>query len=67
MCYQTGSMSIARLGLPFLWVWALYMACYRADLSLSGWNSGSDIVVPIHFVVVSGPVENNAFRGASEQ
>ena len=66
MCYQTGSMSIARLGLPFLWVWALYMACYRADLSLSGWNSGSDIVVPVHDVMVSGSDENMALSGSSE-
>jgi hypothetical protein len=59
-------MSIVRLGLSFLWLWELYIACSRAYVKLSGWNSGSDIVVPVHDVMVSGSDENMALSGSSE-
>ena len=42
------------------------MACSRADVSLSGCNSGSDIVVHAHVALVSGSDENTSFRGSSE-
>ncbi len=42
------------------------MACSRADVSLSGWNSGSDMSVPVQDVLVSGSDENIAFSGSSE-
>ena len=57
---------MVRLGLAFLWVCALYMACSSAIVSLSGWNSGSDIDVPFHDVSVSGLEEKIAFNGSSE-
>ena len=42
------------------------MACSNASVSLSGWNSGSDIDVPVQDVSVSGSEENIAFNGSSE-
>ena len=66
MCFQSGSISIVRLGFSFLWVWALYMACSRAVVSLSGCNFGSVNDVPVRAVLVSGSDENTAFSGFSE-
>ncbi len=42
------------------------MACSRAVVSLSGWNSGNDIVVYVHDVLMSGSNENAVFIGSSE-
>ena len=42
------------------------MACSSAIVSLSGWNSGSDIDMPVHDVSVSGSEHNIAFNGPSE-
>ena len=64
VCFQSGSISTVRLGLSFLWVWALYMACSRAVVSLSGWNYGSDIDVSGHVVLVSGSDEYTTFIGS---
>jgi hypothetical protein len=66
MCFQSGSMRMAELGVVFLWVCALYMPCSRAVVSLLGWNSGRDMDVPIHVVSVSVYEENIAYRGSSE-
>jgi hypothetical protein len=66
VCFQSGSISIVRLGLSILWVWALYMAGSRADVSLPGWKSGSDMVVPVQYVLVSGSDENIVFSESSE-
>ena len=66
MCFQSGSMRIVRLGVWFLWVCALYMACSSAVVSLLGWNSGRDMNVPVHAVYMSGSEENIAFSGSSE-
>jgi hypothetical protein len=50
---------MGKLGVWFLWVCALYMACPRAVLSLLGsWNSGRDMDVPVHDVSVSGSEEH---------
>jgi hypothetical protein len=40
------------------------MACSIAVVSLSGWNSGSEMAVPIHVVLVSGSDENIEFIGS---
>ena len=53
-------------GVWFLYVWALYMACSRAVVSMLGWNSGRDMDVPVHVVSVSGSEENIVFSGSSE-
>ena len=42
------------------------MACSSAIVSLSGWNSGSEIDVIVHVVSVSSSEENDAFSGSSE-
>ena len=42
------------------------MACFSAVVSLSSWNSGSDIDVLVHVVSVNGSDENNASCGSSE-
>ena len=42
------------------------MACSSASVSLSGWNSGSEIVVPVHDVSESGSEKNIALNGSSE-
>ena len=42
------------------------MTCSRADVISLGWNSGSDIVLLVHVVLVSGSDENVAFSGSSE-
>ena len=42
------------------------MACSNASVSLSGWNSGSNINVSVHVVAVSGFEENSAFNGSFE-
>ena len=57
---------MVKLGVWFLWVCALYMACSRAVVSLLGWNSGRDMDVPVHVVFVSGFEENIVFSGSSE-
>ena len=57
---------MVRLGMWFLWVWALYMACSSAVVSLLGWNSGRDMDVPVHDVSMSGSEENIVFSGSSE-
>ena len=58
---------MVRLGVWFLWVWALYMACSSAVVSLLGWNSGRDMDVPVQVVSVSGSEENIAFCRSSEK
>ena len=66
MCFQLGSMMrIVRLGLAFLWAFSMKIACSGASASLSGWDSGSNIDVPVHSVSVSGSEENIAFGGSS--
>ena len=42
------------------------MSCSNAVVSLSSWNSGSDIDVLVHVVSVNGSDENNVFSGSSE-
>ena len=67
MCFQSGTIGIVRLGVWLLWVWALYMACSSAVVSLLGWNSGRDMDVLVHDAVsVSGSEENNVFGGSSD-
>ena len=66
MCFQSGSVRIAKLRLLFLWVWALYMACSSGDVRLSGWNSGNDSDVPVHAVLLSSSDENIEFSRSSE-
>ena len=66
MCFQSGSVWIVRLGVWFLRVCALYMACSRAVVSLLGWNSGRDVDVPVHVVSLSGSEENIVSSGFSE-
>ena len=67
VCFQSESMRIVRLGLLFLWVWALQMAFSRVAVSFSSWNSSNDKDVPVHDVLVSGSDENTAFSGSSKQ
>jgi len=57
---------MVRLGVWFLWVWAMDMVCSRAVVRLLGWNSGRDMDVPVHAVYVSGSEENIVFSGSSE-
>ena len=57
---------MVRLGVWFLLVCALYMACSRAVVSLLGWNFGRDMDVPVHVVSVSVFEENIVFSGSSE-
>ena len=57
---------MVRLGVWFLWVCALYMACSRAIVNMFGWNSGRNMDVPVHDVSVSGSEENTVFSGSSE-
>ncbi len=42
------------------------MACSNSSVILFGWNSGSDIVVPVHAVSDSGSEENTVLNGSSE-
>ena len=42
------------------------MACSSAFVSLSGWNSGSERVMPVQAVLVRGSAENNWWYGSSE-
>jgi len=42
------------------------MACSSASVSLSGWNSGNEIVAIVHDVSVSGSEKNTALNGSSE-
>jgi hypothetical protein len=64
--FHSRSISFVRPRLLFLWIWALYMACSRAGVMLIGWNSGSDMFVPVQDVLVSGSDESIAFSGSSE-
>ncbi len=57
---------MVRLGVWFLFVWTLYMACSRAIVSLLWWNSGRDMDAPVHDVSVMGSDENILFNGSSE-
>ena len=57
---------MVRLGVWFLFVWALYVACSNAVVSLLGLNSGRDMDVPVHDVSVRGSDENILFSGSSE-
>ncbi len=57
---------MVRLRIWFLFVWALYVACSRAMVSLSWCNSGRDMDVPVQAVFVSGSDENMLFSGSSE-
>ena len=54
MCFQSGRMSIVEMCEMSLFEWALNMACDKAVVSASGWDFDSEIVVPFHFVLVSG-------------
>ncbi len=64
--FQSVSMSIVALRTVSLCVWALYMACSSASVSLSGWNSESARVTLGHGVLASGSTENNSANGFSE-
>ena len=57
---------MVRLDVWFLFVWALYIACSSAVVSLLWWNSGRDMDVPVHAVFVSGFDENILFSGSLE-
>ncbi len=57
---------MVRVGVLFLWICALYMACSSAVVSLVGWNSGRDMDVPVHDVSMSGSEENIVLNGSSE-
>ena len=57
---------MVRLDVWFLFVWALYIACSRAVVSLLWYNSGRDMDVPVQAVFVSGSDENILFSGSSE-
>ncbi len=45
---------------------ALWMACSSAFVSLLGWNSGSERVMPVHAVIVNGSAEKSLSSGSSE-
>ena len=66
VCFQSGSMSIVALDWVLLCVCALQMAYSSAFVSLLGWNSGSERVIPVHAVLVSGSVEKSLSSGFSE-
>ena len=57
---------MVRLGVWFLWVCAVYVACSSAVVSLLGWYSERDMDVPVHDVSVSGSEENIVFSGSSD-
>ncbi len=57
---------MVRLGVWFLFVWALYIACSSAFVSLVWLNSGRDMDVYVHVVFVSGFDENILFNGSFE-
>jgi hypothetical protein len=44
----------------------VYMACSSALVSLLGWNSGSERVIPVQAVLVRGSAEKSLLNGASE-
>ncbi len=45
---------------------ALHMACSSAFVSLLGWNSGNERVVPVQAVLVKGSDEKSLLNGSSE-
>ena len=49
-----------------LCVCALYMAYYSAFVSLLGYNSGSERVIPAQAVLVRGSAEKSLSNGSSE-
>ena len=57
---------MVRLGVWFLFMWALYIACSSVVVSLLWWNSGRDMDVPVHAMPVRGFDENISFSGSSE-
>ncbi len=57
---------MVRLGVWFLVVWELYIACSSAVLSLLWCDSGRDMDVHVHVVTVSGFDENIVFSGSFE-
>jgi hypothetical protein len=57
---------MVRLGVWFLFVWALDIACSCAVVSLLWQNSGRDTDVPVHVVSVRGSDDNILFSGSSE-
>ncbi len=57
---------MVRLGVWFLFVWALYNACSSVAVSLLCWNSGSDMDVPVHSVSVRSSEDNILLSGPSE-
>ena len=67
MCVQSQRMSVVELWLVSLCVWAMQIACSSTVVSLSGWNSGIEIVVSVYDVMVSGSAENLEFNGSSKQ
>ena len=54
VCFHSGSVSMVAKGCVSLYVCAMYMACSSAFVSLLGWNSGSESVVPVQAVLVRG-------------
>ncbi len=57
---------MVRLDVWFLFVWALYIACSSAVVSLLWWNSGREMDVPVQAMSVSGSDENIWLSGSSE-
>ena len=66
VCFKLGSMSIVAVWLVSLCLFALYMACSSALVSLSGCNSGSERVILVHVVRVSDSAEKSSLSGSSE-
>ena len=55
---------MVRLGVWFLFAWALYMACSSAVVSLLGLNSERDMDVPVYAVSVRGSDEKILLSGS---
>ncbi len=66
VCFQSGSISIVTEGYVSLYVCAMYMAYSHAFVSLLGWNSGSESVVPVQAVLVRGSAVKSLSSGSSE-
>ena len=66
VCFHSGSISIVALGCVSLCVCALHMACSSAFVSLLGWNSRNERVIPAHAVLVRGSAEKSMSSGSSE-
>ena len=57
---------MVSLGVWFLFVWALIIACSSAGVSLLWLNSGRNMDVPVHVVSVIVVDENILFSVSSE-